>query len=73
MKNMTRRQIGGVLLGGAVLLGVVFQWYGVEVISYGRQGTDKAGVQTLHLSWLAFVLPIVALVGLCLLLSRKKI
>jgi hypothetical protein len=71
MKILTRKRIGWILLVASVLLGVCLQLFGRRMFYYDKQGSPNGGyAESVYVN---LYVPIIAVIGLCLILWRKKI
>jgi len=71
MKILTRKRIGWFLLGASVLLGVFLQLFGGRMFYYDKQVSPNGGYA--ESVCVNVYVPVIAVIGLCLILWRKKI
>jgi len=71
MKHLTLKRFGWILLGASILLGVCLQLFGGRMFYYDKHVSPNGGyAESICVN---LYVPIIALIGLCLILWRRKI
>ena len=74
MTNSSRKLLGSVLIGAAIITVVILRFCGVSMISFVSLGTAKSkyGYQHLEIGWLVWILLAVLSAGFYLVFRRSK-